>query len=498
MSNIIEARIKTALAEPLTSDDRIDPAKELQEVLSSVGLGSHDAEGTISFIGKDPVISSPWPLATMAGVSLMAKAVAFAGIWKTRTGEGQDLSVDLRRVLHRLCPFYDKKWEMLNGYAPGTPSDPTNPFMPSHMYQTRDGRWIQLLNIYPRTKSAALALLGCNDSVSAISAAVRGYDGLDLEQRFNEAGLQATLVRTVEEFVATEQFGYLKDMPLVEITKIGDSDPVPFTADPKTPLDGIRALGLGRVIAGAGLGRALAYHGADVLNIWGPNDFEMDLTYYTANVGMRSATMDLKRADELARFKALAQDADIMFSNRRPGFLGRYNLTAEQMAELNPGLIHVDMSLYGWHGPWADRIGFDQNAGGVSGVFAREGTPERPQLTEIFVVNDYAMSWISSVAVAAALQRRAVEGGSYRIRISLARLSIWLLKMGIFDKSYAASIAGTPGDHEYLAPEMFEANTPCGHYQGVTDQVQMSRTPGFYATPLVPRGSNKAEWLPRR
>lgn len=148
MSNIIEARIKTALAEPLTSDDRIDPAKELQEVLSSVGLGSHDAEGTISFIGKDPVISSPWPLATMAGVSLMAKAVAFAGIWKTRTGEGQDLSVDLRRVLHRLCPFYDKKWEMLNGYAPGTPSDPTNPFMPSHMYQTRDGRWIQLLNIY--------------------------------------------------------------------------------------------------------------------------------------------------------------------------------------------------------------------------------------------------------------------------------------------------------------------------------------------------------------
>ena len=498
MSNIIEARIKTALAEPLTSDDRIDPAKELQEVLSSVGLGSHDADGTISFIGKDPVISSPWPLATMAGVSLMAKAVAFAGIWKTRTGEGQDLSVDLRRVLHRLCPFYDKKWEMLNGYAPGTPSDPTNPFMPSHMYQTRDGRWIQLLNIYPRTKSAALAMLGCNDSVSAISAAVRGYDGLDLEQRFNEAGLQATLVRTVEEFVATEQFGYLKDMPLVEITKIGDSDPVPFTADPKTPLDGIRALGLGRVIAGAGLGRALAYHGADVLNIWGPNDFEMDLTYYTANVGMRSATMDLKRADELARFKALAQDADIMFSNRRPGFLGRYNLTAEQMAELNPGLIHVDMSLYGWHGPWADRIGFDQNAGGVSGVFAREGTPERPQLTEIFVVNDYAMSWISSVAVAAALQRRAVEGGSYRIRISLARLSIWLLKMGIFDKSYAASIAGTPGDHEYLAPEMFEANTPCGHYQGVTDQVQMSRTPGFYATPLVPRGSNKPEWLPRR
>lgn len=221
----------------------------------------------------------------------------------------------------------------------------------------------------------------------------------------------------------------------------------------------------------------------------------IDQTY--VSVGRRSATMDLKRADEMTRFKALLGAADIFFSNRRPGFLGRYNLTAEQLAEIKPGLIHVDMSLYGWRGPWADRIGFDQNAGGVSGVFAREGTAERPQLTEIFVVNDYAMSWIASVAVAAALQRRATEGGSYRIRISLARLSIWLLHMGIFDKAYASAIAGTAGDHEYLSPELFEADTPCGHYQGVTDQVRMSRTPGFYATPLVPRGSGKPEWLAR-
>jgi SAM-dependent methyltransferase len=68
------------------------------------------------------------------------------------------------------------------------------------------------------------------------------------------------------------------------------------------------------------------------------------------------------------------------------------------------------------------------------------------------------------------LKRRAVEGGSYRIRISLARLSLWLLHMGIFDKAYAASVAGRPGEHEYRAPELFEAETACGFYQGVTDQ----------------------------
>jgi hypothetical protein len=44
---------------------------------------------------------------------------------------------------------------------------------------------------------------------------------------------------------------------------------------------------------------------------------------------------------------------------------------------------------------------------------------------------------------------------------------------------------------------LFEAETSCGHYQGVTDQVTMSATPGFYDTPLVPRGASKAEWLER-
>jgi crotonobetainyl-CoA:carnitine CoA-transferase CaiB-like acyl-CoA transferase len=490
----IQTRISEALANRITDDRTIDPMRQLRDVLAVSGHSPGDAGGTIRFEGRDPIISSPWPLATMAGVALMAKAVAMADLWRVRTGEAQDLSVDLRQVLHRLCPFYDKKWELLNGYAPGAPSDPANPFMPSHMYQTRDGRWMQLLNIYPRTKTAALAFFGTNDDPRAVGEAVRRWDGLELEEAANRAGLQATIVRTVEEFMAEEQFGYLAAMDLVEIKKIADSDPVSFTPAPKSPLEGVRALGLGHVIAGSGLGRALAYHGADVLNIWRPADFEMDAVYYTANVGMRSSTLDIAEPGGMALFKSLLARADVFFANRRPGYLGKYGLTAQELAEIRPGLIHVDMSLYGWSGPWAGRTGFDQNAGGVTGVLAREGTPERPKLTEIFVVNDYAMSWLASVAVAAALKRRAVEGGSYRIRISLARLSLWLLHMGIFDKAYATSVAGRPGEHEYRAPELFEAETACGFYQGVTDQVKMSRTPGSYRIPLVPRGASRPEW----
>jgi hypothetical protein len=66
--------------------------------------------------------------------------------------------------------------------------------------------------------------------------------------------------------------------------------------------------------------------------------------------------------------------------------------------------------------------------------------------------------------------------------------------MGIFDKAYATSVAGRPGEHEYRAPELFEADTACGFYQAVTDQVKMSRTPGSYRIPLVPRGASRPEW----
>ena len=495
MAIALQQRIRAALAKPIHDDHSLDPLRELEDVLQGVGLNLESAGGSIRFAGKDPIISSPLPLATMAGVGLMAKAVAVADIWRLRTGQGQDLSLNLGQVLHRLCPFYDKKWELLNGYAPGAPSDPASPFMPSFMYKTRDDRRVQFINIYPRAKSAALAFLGCHDDPRAVGEAIRKWNALELEEAANRAGLQATVVRSVDEFFASEQFPYLEELPLIEIEKIGESDPIPFSPAPTTPLDRIRALGLGHVIAGSGLGRALAYHGADVLNIWRPLDFEMDVVYYTANVGMRSAILDIGQPEPMRRFRMLLKEADVFFANRRPGYLAKLDLTAEAAAILRPGIVHVEMSLYGPRGPWANRTGFDQNAGGVSGVFVLEGTMENPRLTEIFVVNDYVMSWLGAVGTFAALKRRATEGGSYRVRISLARLSLWLLQMGVFDKSYARGIAGTEGEHAYLAPELFTAETPCGFYQGVTDQVRMSQTPGYYRFPLVPRGANQPQWL---
>ncbi|MGA8914507.1 MAG: hypothetical protein WB474_00800 [Nitrososphaeraceae archaeon] len=70
-----------------------------------------------------------------------------------------------------------------------------------------------------------------------------------------------------------------------------------------------------------------------------------------------------------------------------------------------------------------------------------------------------------------------------------------MLSLGIFDKKYAHATAGSSDEHMYVSPDLFTAETPLGLYQGMTEQVVMSRTPGSYRTVLVPRGYSKPEWL---
>ncbi|MEH2474117.1 hypothetical protein V1284_005561 [Nitrobacteraceae bacterium AZCC 2299] len=402
----LEQSIRDALANPLRDDQSVDPMNELAGVLAEVGLEPTAAGGKVEFVGRDPIVNSPLALATMSAVGLMAKAVSVADLWRFRGGAAQDLSIDLGQALHRLCPFYDKQWELLNGYAPGMPSDPTSPFMPANMYLTRDGRRMHLMNFYPRLKTAALAFLGCNDDPRAIGEVVRKWNGFELEEAMNRAGLQASVLRSVEEFLAEEQCRHTEEMPLIEIEKIGDSNPEAFQPDPTAPLSGVRALGLGHVIAAPGFGRAFAYHGADVLNVWRPNDVEVDFIYYTANVGMRSATLEIGESEGLSRFKNLLKGADVMFANRRPSYLDKLGLSTHEMARIRPGIVQVDISVYGPKGPWANRIGFDHVAGGVTGILALEGSLESPKLPEIFVVNDFLTSWLSTVGAVAALKRR--------------------------------------------------------------------------------------------
>ncbi|MBV8755356.1 MAG: CoA transferase [Hyphomicrobiales bacterium] len=494
---LLTEAIRSKLANPERSS-AIDLHAATNQVLKDVGMSTADSGGKLTFYGGDPIIPSPHRFGTMAALGLAARSVAVAALWQHRTGEGQDIAVDVRKAFRRFSGFFEGKWETVNGRPPAMGATASNPFYDFPMFrETRDGRYVVALNVYPKLAVRALNFLRCSPSAESVNNAILQWRAEDLENAAAEAGLVIAMVRTNEEFRKELQYTeVLSRMPLITVEKIGESDPIPFKKDGKSPLDGIRAFGMGHVIAGGGMGRDLAYYGADVLNIWRPDDTEIESFFWDVQVGMRSTILDYSKEDR-AKFNRLLKDADIFFANKRPGYLERNGLGAEELSAKKPGLIHATVLLHGDKGPWKNRPGFDEVGAAVSGLFCIEGTPAHPKSPPIIPICDNVVGWLGTVGTLAALRRRAVEGGSYRVTVSLTRTVLWLLSLGIFDRAYAQATAGSSDEHAYVAPDLFTAETPLGTYQGMTDQVVLSRTPGSFRTVLMPRGSSKPEWLAR-
>lgn len=484
-------QLKNALANPETSADS-DLHGALDAVLAGVNLSSSDAGGNVSYVGMDPVLKSPLKIGSAATIGLLAKSVAAAAMHRWRGGPGQDISVDLRQTPHRLSPFYDFKWERLGRY-PVMPSLEVGNALGASFYRTADDRWVLPQAMYKSLRLASQELLGVPLTYGPVAKAIARWTASELEVAAAQVGAAFPMVRSLSEMMAERQYlDVLSNMPLIEITKIGESSREPLPPMAGAPFSGFRALGMGHVIAGAGLGRSLALHGADVLNLWRPGEGENDTIYASANVGLRSTWLDPR--NDRAVLLSLLQNADIFFHNRRQSFMRDIKLTVGDAARERPGIVYVSLTLHGDRGPWADRVGFDQTAGSVAGIMTLEGSLQTPQLPPIVVVNDYLSSWLAQVGVVAALKRRAEEGGSYHVQVSLTRVALWMISLGIFEKEWVYATANSAEQHQYRDPDTFTAVTALGDYQGVTDQVKMSLTPGDYPVVLMPRGASRCNW----
>src|SRR5215475_9071800 len=164
--------IQTRLSNPERSAN-FDLHGALNDVLKDVGMSAADSGGELSFYGRDPIIASPHRFGTMAALGLAAKAVAVAALWRDRTGEGQEIDVDVRKALRRFAGFFDLKWETINGRPPTMLGDLLNPFFALPLFrETRDGRHVVALNPYPKLAARALSLLDCGTSAGAVQAAI--------------------------------------------------------------------------------------------------------------------------------------------------------------------------------------------------------------------------------------------------------------------------------------------------------------------------------------
>jgi crotonobetainyl-CoA:carnitine CoA-transferase CaiB-like acyl-CoA transferase len=480
---------------PLQSST-IDVPAHAEFLLRSLGATTSDSGGKVTYYGSDPITPDRLPYGAISAISLAAKAILIAKIWKERTGEGQDIHVDVRKALRRLTPFLEGKWELVNGF-PGR-TDPYSPFSGGpDIVPTGDGKWIMFAEIYPALRQRAIDLLKPKGgSYETLRDAVKEWNGEELEAAGEKAGIPMPLARNIKDVLKMDAFTKnLGLMPLVSVEKVGESDPIPFTPNPKTPLDGIRLLSSSHVIAAPSIGRAMALHGADALNVWRPSDVEHTLWHYTSHVGVRSTMLELANKEGNAKFRELLSKADVLVTNRRSGWRDRFHITPEEVIKERPGLIDTQITWAGETGQWSNRVGFDVTATFALGLDNIEGSDEKPSHPSIYVACDYAAGWLATCGILSALLRRAKEGGRYRVRVSLVRTALWLAELGIFDRDYAIKTAGSNDEHLYPDPDGFVVDTPMGRYTGVKEMIEMSKTPGEYKYPLTPLGSWQPSWL---
>lgn len=96
--------LQTRLRIPATSPE-FDFHSAVDQVLADVGLTARDGGGKLTFYGRDPIVPSSFKFGAMAAVGLAAKAIALAALWKSQTGEGQDIHVDVRESSPALLWF---------------------------------------------------------------------------------------------------------------------------------------------------------------------------------------------------------------------------------------------------------------------------------------------------------------------------------------------------------------------------------------------------------
>lgn len=459
----------------------------------------------IRLIGADPGLPSVYRVGALASATIGAQALAAAQCHQLRTGRRQQVEVEQRRAL---AVFRSERYLRIDDGAAPELRDPLMGF-----YETRDGRWIQLHTNFPHHRQGVVKLLGCADDHASVSAAIREWDGAGLDQALADAGLCAALIRSPNEWAALPQAAALRTLPLFEIERIdaGDSDDAPpmpigmgrerhrarspgaFDAPGTRPLSGVRVLDLSRIIAGPVAGRTLAQHGAEVLLVNGPHLPNIAPLVIDNGRGKRSAFLDLRRDDERDALRALAQEADVFLQAYRPGALAEYGFSPEALARVRPGIVCVSICAYGRSGPWAQRRGFDSLVQSASGIAWTEreaaGAPAPKHLP--CQALDHATGYLAAFGAMVGLIRRATEGGSWHVRLSLAQTGQWLQSMGTIADGWRAPNVGL-ADVRDLMQTM---SSPFGKVLAAAPAEVMSVTPPRFDRPPVPLGSDEPRWL---
>jgi crotonobetainyl-CoA:carnitine CoA-transferase CaiB-like acyl-CoA transferase len=433
--------------------------------------------------GAEPVLPSSFAIGTAAQASIAAAALAVAELWRLRTGERQRVRVPMRDAA---IEFRSERYLRIDGQPAPELWDKI-----AGAYRCGDGRWVRLHTNFPHHRDGVLTLLNCEHDRAAVESALQGWQAEALETSAAEAGLVVTAMRSFEEWDAHPQGRALARLPVLSIEKIGDA-PAEALPPAKRPLAGIRILDLTRVIAGPVCGRCLAAHGADVLLISAPHLPCMLPLVIDSGRGKLSARLDLRDEEVRERLRQLVRGADVFVQSYRPGALSALGFGPEEAARLRPGIIYVSLSAYGHEGPWAGRRGFDslvQTASGFNAAEADAAGVNQPKPLPAQAL-DHASGYLMAFGAMTALARRAREGGSWHVRVSLAQTGRWIRDLGRVEGGFDCSDPGL----EDVRDRLEENPSGFGRLTAVRHAAELARTPTCWSRPSVPLGTHEPIW----
>ena len=258
------------------------------------------------------------------------------------------------------------------------------------------------------------------------------------------------------------------------------------------PLSGLRVVDCSRVIAGPMAGRTLAEHGADVLRINGPHLPFIEPLIIDTGLGKRSCHLDLRTPDDVARLRGLTSEADVFIDAYRPGAIGTRGFGAEALHDLRPGIVSVSLSAWSREGAWSQRRGYDSLVQATCGLTLNEGdaAPSRMPCAPL----DYLAGYLAAYGAMIALARRAEEGGSWRVELSLLRCAEW-----IFDAAAAVGLKSDIPDampHAADIPDCYQTrDSDFGRLDHLAPALSLSETSPGWDRPPVPPGTDQPVWL---
>lgn len=230
-------------------------------------------------------------------------------------------------------------------------------------------------------------------------------------------------------------------------------------------LRGIKVLDLSRYIAGPTASMMLADQGADVTKVEslpvgdpsrqsGPFQDGHSVYFMSANRNKKSLALNMRSPEAAAILRRLADEADVLIENFKPGTAEKMGLGCDELLKTNPGLVYCSITGFGTGPQGQSMAGFDQNAQGMSGLMSVTGTEETGPLRVGVPIADTVTGLIASFAITSKLMERERTGLGGRVSTSLMQSANFLLTYQAQKYLSMGIVAGREGnDHPLLFPQ---------------------------------------------